>query len=219
MRIAACIVGIVGALCGIFFAQLVVSVGMMLAIVTSATQGSEMTLGTEFYMGLGSLVIYAIAFAGAVVVGTRPIVGGTLLLLGAVGSLVTTFVINGSPTESGGGAFIANVFPYLGPVLLFVATGLAAFDLRRGIDETEFASAPLTAVPMAPRVVEPSPAHLASAVAMPLLAQPAANAARTAEIAPGTAFESYEQEGEFVHVRGDDFEGYLPAWSVRRKAS
>ena len=64
MRIAACIVGIVGALCGIFFAQLVVSVGMMLAIVTSATRGSEMVLGTEFYMGLGSLVIYAVAFAG-----------------------------------------------------------------------------------------------------------------------------------------------------------
>ena len=59
-------------------------------------------------------------------------------------------------------------------------------------------------------------AHLASAVPMPLLAQPTATASSTMEIAPGTAFESYEQHGEFVHVRGDDFDGYLPAWSVRR---
>ena len=179
MRIAASIVGIVGALCGIFFAQLVLSVGMMLAIVTSATQGGEMELGTEFYLGLLALVVYAVGVAAAVTVATRPIIGALLLLMAAVGSLVTTIAINGAPSAQTGGAFIA-------------------------------------VVPASTPPVSPSRARLASAVPMPLHAQPAASAPTTIEIAPGTAFESYEQEGEFVHVRGEDFDGYLPAWSIRR---
>lgn len=217
MRIAASVIGIVGALCGIFFAQLVLSIGMTLAILTTATQGGEMELGSEFYLGMLALVLFAIGVAGGVAMMQRPFVGAPLMLVAAVGGLVTAIAINGSPAEQTG-SFVADVFPYLGPVLLFVAAAIAAFDLRGSVR-----AAALPAVAGAAPVVDatsvaPARAELASAVPMALLAEPVANASSMREIQPGTPFESMEQRGEFVHVRGQDFEGFLPAWSVRRVA-
>src|SRR5205814_6181813 len=121
------------------------------------------------------------------------------------------------PPPQTGGAFVAEIFPYVGPVLLFVATGLAAVDMRGAMTSAPSVTpARFAFVPPSAQPVTPSRARLASAVPMPLHAQPAAGAPTLIEIAPGTAFESYEQEGEFVHVRSEDFDGYLPAWSVRR---
>ena len=216
MRFAASVLGIVGGLCGIFFAQLVVGVGMMLAIVTSATQGGELELGNEFYVGLAALVLYAIGVAGGVMVALRPIAGAVLLLVAAVGSSIATIAVNGDPAQQAGGTFVTEVFPYLGPGLLFVALALAAFELRgtaRAAGSVDAAGRP-SAVAAAPVVA--APALLASAVPMPILAEPSATSSSTAEIQPGTAFESLETQGEFVHVRGQGFEGFLPAWSVRR---
>jgi hypothetical protein len=34
-------------------------------------------------------------------------------------------------------------------------------------------------------------------------------------VTPGTRFDAFERHGDFVHVRGDDFEGYLPVSAVR----
>jgi len=216
MRTAASVVGIIGGLCGIFFAQLVISVGMMLAIVESATQGGEMALGPEFYTGLLALFVFAIGVAGAVMVAQRPFVGAPLLLLGAVGGLVATIAINGSPAEQNG-SFVADVFPYLGPILLFVAAALAALGLR---GDLRTLTQPSVAAPVgiAPLPVSTAHAELASAVPMPLLREPVANASAVRDIEPGTSFESMEQHGEFVHVRGQGFEGFLPAWSVRKVA-
>lgn len=221
MRVAASVIGIIGALCGIFFAQLVVNIGMTLAILSSATQGGELELGSEFYLGLLALVLFAIGVAGGVTVAHRPLIGAPLLLLSAIGGIVTAIAINGSPAEQSG-SFVENVFPYLGPVLLFLATALSAFDLRDALRAaarpaamapTASAGAPSAAAPVAS-----AHAELASAVPMPLLAEPVANASSLREIEPGTSFESMEQRGDFVHVRGADFDGFLPAWSVRRVA-
>lgn len=216
MRTASSVVGVIGALCGIFFAQLVVNIGMTLAILSSATQGGELSLGSEFYLGLLALVLFAIGVAGAVTVSQRPLVGTPLLLVSAVGGLVTAIAINGSPAEQSG-SFVADVFPYLGPILLFVAAALAAFDLRGALG-TAAQPAVASAVPAANTVVVTTHAQLASAVPMPLLAEPIANAPSLREIEPGTSFESMEQQGEFIHVHGEDFDGFLPAWSVRRVA-
>lgn len=216
MRTASSVVGVIGALCGIFFAQLVVNIGMTLAILSTATQGGELDLGKEFYLGLLALVLFAIGVAGAVTVAQRPLVGTPLLLVSAVGGLVTAIAINGSPAEQSG-SFVADVFPYLGPILLFVAAALAAFDLRGAL---RTAAQPVVVSPMP---VENAPvvahAQLASAVPMPLLVEPIANASSLRDIEPGTAFDSMEQQGEFIHVRGQDFDGFLPAWSVRRQGT
>ena len=216
MRTASSVIGVVGALCGIFFAQLVVNIGMTLAILSSATQGGELELGSEFYLGLLALVLFAIGVAGAVTIPRRPVVGAPLLLVSAVGGLVTAIAINGSPAEQSG-SFVADVFPYLGPVLLFVAAALAAFDLRGALSAV---AQPVAATPLAAATETPAPTHaqLASAVPMPLLVEPVANASSLRDIEPGTSFDSLEQQGEFIHVRGPDFDGFLPAWSVRRVA-
>ena len=215
MRIAASVIGIVGALSGIFFAQLVVSVGMMLAIVDTATNGTGLELSPEFYLGLVALGLFAVGVAGGVIVAHHPIVGAPLLLVSAIGGLVTAIMINGSPAEQTG-SFVADVFPYLGPILLFVATVLAVLDLRAmfrpAVRPTATGVAPIEVV------AAPSRAELASAVPMPLRAQPVMNAPSSRDIEPGTPFESMETQGEFIHVRGQDFDGFLPAWSVRRVA-
>ena len=144
-----------------------------------------------------------------------------MLLVSAVGGLVTAIAINGSPAE-GSGSFVADVFPYLGSVLLFVAAALAAFDLRDALRAAARPAAVTPAsvveLPSAGAPVTSAHAQLASAVPMPLLTEPVANASSVRDIEPGTSFESMEQHGEFVHVRGPDFDGFLPAWSVRRVA-
>jgi hypothetical protein len=61
-----------------------------------------------------------------------------------------------------------------------------------------------------------TPAEVVSAVPVRLLAEPVATATSTAELAPGTSLESFEQEGAFVHVRGQGFDGFVPAWSIKR---
>ena len=217
MRTASSVIGVIGALSGIFFAQLVVNIGMTLAILSSATQGGELELGSEFYVGLLALGLFAVGVAGAVTVTQRPFLGAPLLLVSAVGGLVAAIAINGSPAEQSG-SFVADVFPYLGPVLLFVAAALAAFDLR---GELRMATQPVAGTPVPTAIEPPAPTHaqLASAVPMPLLAEPIANARSLREIEPGTSFDSMEQQGDFIHVRGPDFDGFLPAWSVRRQGN
>lgn len=214
LRITACIVGVVGALVGIFFAQLLVTVSMVLSLATSQT--GDIDLGSEFYLGAGALLFFAVGMAGAIVTPIRATVGAPLLLISAVGSVVSILSIGGpGPTAITGGATIAALVPYVGSALLFVATVLAAIEVYEGMSvPAATTAAGITELgPTAPIVA--ARAQLATAVPMRLLAAPSANAPSKGEIQPGTQFDSLERIAEFVHVRGDGFEGYLPAWSIR----
>jgi len=217
MRIAACVVGVVGALVGIFFAQLLVTVSMVLSLASSQT--GDVELGSEFFLGAGALLFFALGMAGAIVAPIRAALGAVLLLISAVGSLIAILAIGGpGPTAiTGSGQALAAVVPYVGSALLFIATALAAMELRAAMVApiASAAPAPVTEMPPAAPAVA-APAQLAAAVPMKLLSAPSASAASTGEIEPGTAFDALEQSGEFVHVRGAGFEGYLPAWSIRR---
>jgi hypothetical protein len=217
VRIAACVVGVVAALVGIYFAQLLVTVSMVLTLATS-TNG-ELDLGSEFYLGTGALLFYALGLAGAIVTLVRAPVGGLLMLIAAVGSVVSILAIGGpGPTAITNGAAIAAAVPYLGSALLLVATVLAAVESYETMKVPALPPAAAgTITEMAPTApIGVTRAILAAAVPMRLLAAPSANAPSKAVIEPGTAFDSLEQIEEFVHVRGDGFEGYLPAWSIRR---
>jgi len=214
MRIAACVIGVVGALVGIFFAQLLVTVSMVLSLATSQT--GDIELGSEFFLGAGALLFFALGMAGAIVTPIRATVGALLLLIAAVGSVVSIISIGGpGPTAITNGATLAAVVPYVGSALLFIATALAAIEAR----ETQLVPAYATPAgitelpPTAPVVV--ARAQLAAAVPMKVLSAPSASAPSKGQIEPGTQFDSLERFGEFVHVRGDGFEGYLPAWSIR----
>ena len=154
--------------------------------------------------------------AGAVVTPIRAAVGALLLLIAAVGSVVSILSIGGpGPTAITNGATLAAVVPYVGSALLFIATALAAIEAR----ESQLVPAYTQPVgitelpPAAPAVA--ARAQLAAAVPMRLLSAPSASAPSKGVVEPGTQFDSLERIGEFVHVRGDGFEGYLPAWSVR----
>jgi hypothetical protein len=212
-RIAACVVGVVGAFVGIFFAQLLVTVSMVLSLATSQT--GDIDLGSEFYLGAGALLFFALGMAGAVVTTIRAAVGALLLLISAVGSVVAILSIGGpGPTAITNGATIAALVPYAGSALLFVATALAAFEAYEGMTVPAATTTGITELtPTAPVVA--ARAELATAVPMRLLAAPSASAPSKGEIQAGTQFDSLERIGEFVHVRGDGFEGYLPAWSIR----
>jgi hypothetical protein len=215
MRIAACIVGVVGALVGIFFAQLLVTVSMVLSLATSQT--GEVELGSEFFLGAGALLFFALGMAGAIVTPIRAALGALLLFISAVGSIVAILAIGGpGPTAiTGGGQALAAVVPYLGSALLFIAAALAAIEVRESQLVPAYAPpAGITELaPTAPVVVVR--AQLAAAVPMKLLSAPSASAPSKGEIEPGTQLDTLERIGEFVHVRGDGFEGYLPAWSIR----
>jgi hypothetical protein len=214
MRIAACVIGVVGALVGIFFAQLLVTVSMVLSLATSQT--GEVELGSEFFLGAGALLFFALGMAGAVVTPIRAAVGALLLFISAVGSVVSVLAIGGpGPNAITNGAALAAVVPYLGSALLFIATALAAIEVRESqLVPAYVPPAGITELtPTAPVVA--ARAQLAAAVPMRLLSAPSASAPSKGEIEPGTQFDTLERIGEFVHVRGDGFEGYLPAWSIR----
>src|SRR2546428_9973243 len=118
MRIAACILGVVGALVGIFFAQLLVTVSMVLSLATSQT--GDVELGIEFFLGAGALLFFALGMAGAIVTPIRAALGTILLLMSAVGRVVAILAIGGpGPTAISNGATLAAVVPYLGSALLF----------------------------------------------------------------------------------------------------
>jgi hypothetical protein len=214
MRIAACVIGVVGALVGIFFAQLLVTVSMVLSLATSQT--GEVELGSEFFLGSGALLFFALGMAGAVVTPIRAAVGALLLFISAVGSVVSILSIGGpAPNAITNGATIAAVVPYLGSALLFIATALAAIEVRESQLVPAYAP-PAGTTELTPTVpVVAARAQLAAAVPMRLLSAPSASAPSKGEIEPGTQFDTLERIGEFVHVRGDGFEGYLPAWSIR----
>lgn len=208
MRIASGVLGIVGGLSGIAFAQMVVSLGLLMSVI--AAQTAETDLGPEFTLGVVATLVCALGVAGAVVVlSARALVGAALLLIASLVDLIVVLAISGGP-ELGGRPLVIAAFPFIGPLLLFVACALAALTVRPRV-------ASVAPAPATPEVTA-HPAHLASAVPLPLLAEPMATAATQRELPPGTAFDTFEQRGEFVHVRGDDFDGYLPAWSVRRAA-
>jgi hypothetical protein len=214
MRIAACVVGVVGALVGIFFAQLLVTVSMVLSLATSQT--GEVELGSEFFLGSGALLFFALGMAGAVVTPIRAAVGALLLFISAVGSVVSVLAIGGpGPNAITNGATLAAVVPYLGSALLFIATALAAIEVRESqLVPAYVPPAGITEMASTTPVVA-ARAQLAAAVPMRLLSAPSASAPSKGELEPGTQFDTLERIGEFVHVRGDGFEGYLPAWSIR----
>jgi hypothetical protein len=218
MRIAACVVGVVGALVGIYFAQLLVTVSMVLSLATSQT--GDIELGSEFFLGAGALLFFALGMAGAIITPIRATVGALLLLISAVGSVVSILLIGGpGPTAITNGATAAAIVPYVGSALLFVATVLAAIEAYEGmmvpaLPPAASASGMTPVTPAAP--VVPTRSTLAAAVPMKLLSAPNASAPSKGTLEPGSAIESLEQIGEFVHVRGDGFEGYLPAWAIRR---
>jgi hypothetical protein len=208
VRIASAVLGIVGGVVGGYFAEMVVTLSVLFAVM--ASQSGEVSIGSEFYLALLALVSYALGVAGGVVVLVRAPIGAVLQLVAATGGLVSAFAISGGVPQ--GRDVVLGLFPYAGAVLLFAGGALAAFSARTSRVAVE-ASAPAAATT---HEGAPSQAQLASAVPMQLLAAPVANAPARREIAPGTTFESLEHEGEFVHVRGSDFDGYLPSWSVRR---
>jgi hypothetical protein len=207
MKIAASVVGIVGGFCGMAFAQMIVSISALLSVI--ASQSVEAELGPEFYLGLLAIVFCAVGAAGAGLALARPAVASMLMLIASIADLVLVFAISGAPQTADRPVVLA-LFPFIAPVMLFAGAGLAAATMR--------VSRAMPVGTAAPVAVAASHAELASAVPMPLLAEPVATAPTRRELEPGTAFDSYEQQGEFVRVRGADFEGYLPAWSVRRVA-
>jgi hypothetical protein len=97
-------------------------------------------------------------------------------------------------------------FPFVGPGLLLVASGLsyyaAARESRGGIEIQPTVMA---------RIGE-----LASSRPVGLLSGPRNSAASAyGEVPTGIQFDVLEEVGEYVHVRGSGFEGYLPARLVR----
>jgi hypothetical protein len=242
VRVAACVVGILGGFFGIYFGQLLVTSTALLSLVAAAIGVTSTDTSGPFLFGLLTLVFYTVGVAGGVVALVRPGIGAFLLLCAAVGGLAATIAVGpaaanlfpqtqtsvtptprpfvtlvpartpsvpaASSPPIGATTWILVSFPFAGPALLLVGSALAGLAVR-GSSPSRLVAAATTAV-MARRaeLVWDAPVHLLSG---PSTASRSAYGA----IAPHVQFDVFAQHGEFVHVRGKDFEGYLPVASVR----
>ena len=236
MRIAACVVGMLGGFFGIYFGQLLVTAIALLGIVASAFGGNADS-SSPLYFGLLALVFYTIGVSGGVIALVRPGIASALMVLAAFGGLAATIAVGPATaslfpqatstqtprpfvtlvpaitqrptpaTAPNRAAILIVSFPFAGPVLLIVASALA------GIAAVAERTTRSPSAPVDQHVI----ARRGELATMALLFSGPVPSARSSrgEIPAGTQVDVLEQQGGFVHVRGTGFEGYLPATAVR----
>jgi hypothetical protein len=234
VRTPALVIGMFGGFVGIYFALLlVVGTGLVSAI---ASVGGSRTAADPLVWALAALASYTLGVIGGALAIHRPGAAAALMFIGALlGVLATVMVLPSAasvfapsaptpvplfapstsrvPFNSVGSAPSSSAFylaiPFGGPALLIIGALLALFDSPKGAQARASSAT-------SPAIGPAQAAEVATSASIRLLTGPSLQALSShGSIAPGTRLDAFERHGDFIHVRGPGFEGYLPATTLR----
>jgi hypothetical protein len=241
MKIAACVIGMLGGFFGIYFAQLLVTATAVLGVLAGAFGSRGTDSSTPFYLGLLALFFYTLGVSGGVVALVRPSVAALLLLVAGVGGLGASVAVgpavtslfgqpqaSPTPTPRPFVTLVPIATPRTNPPATLGTNGslVIAFPFVGPVLLISAAALAGLAARRAERAgslklattsaVIARRGEVASPAPVPLLSGPTVSSrSASGELAPGTRFDVLEQYGGFVHIRGAGFEGYLPTADVR----